>query len=241
MPLLDHFRPPILKMRHWESFHGYWITHLAGRLNMGSLPRRFVAEGDVHIEISVGVDVATFENDQPLGDSSNGPVATAVWAPPKPQITVPVDLANLQTFELRVYDQERTRTLVAAVELISPGNKDRPEARRAFLDKCATYLREGVSLVIVDVVTSRQHNFHAELMQLLNTGEAAVSAVNTDLYAVAYRVHMVGKRTEMEAWPNALTLGLPLPTLPLWLTESLSVPLELEPAYQMACRYAAIG
>jgi hypothetical protein len=241
MPLLDHFRPPLFPKRSWESFHGNWITQLVGQLNMRPLPSRFIAEGDVHIGLSVVVDVATFESDQPSGDSPNGPVAVAVWAPPKPQIVAPVDLAALQTFELQVYDLESARRLVAAVELVSPGNKDRPESPRAFLDKCAVYLREGVSLAIVDVVTSRQHNFHAELMELLHTGEAAASAVNTDLYAVAYRVHPVGKRTEMEVWPNGLSLGQPLPTLPLWLTESFCVPLELEPAYQTACRYAAIG
>jgi hypothetical protein len=240
MPLRDHFHPPLFPGRSWESFHGLWIAQLVGQLNMRPMPSRFIAEGDVHIGLRVVVDVAAFEIDQPSGDSSNGPVAVAVWAPPMPQIVVPVNLA-LQTFELRVYDLESARRLVAAVELVSPGNKDRPETRRAFLDKCATYLREGVSLAIVDVVTTRQHNFHAELMELLNAGETAASAVTTDLYAVAYRVHMLGKRTEMEVWPNALGLGQPLPTLPLWLTESFCVPLELEPAYQMACHYAGIG
>jgi hypothetical protein len=241
MPLRDHFHPPLFPGRSWESFHGIWIAQLVGQLNMRPLPSRFIAEGDVHTGLTVAVDVATFERDEPSGDSPNGPVAVAVWAPPKPQVVVPVNITTLQAFELRVYDLESARRLVGAVELVSPGNKDRPETRRAFLDKCATYLREGVSLGIVDVVTTRQHNFHAELMEVLNAGETAVSAVTTDLYGVAYRVHPVGKRTELEMWPSALTLGEPLPSLPLWLTESFCVPLELEPAYQTACRYAAIG
>src|SRR5262249_16818886 len=157
------------------------------------------AEGNVQIGITAGVDVATFEK-QEHSRNPNGPVATAVWAPPKPHIAVAVDLASLETFELCIYDEERARTLVAAAEIVSPRNKDRPEARRAFLDKCAAYLREGVSVVIVDIVTSRQHNFHAELMELLKAGDAAASAINTDLYAVAYRVHLVGKQTELEGW-----------------------------------------
>src|SRR5262249_49738917 len=131
MPLLDHFHPPLFPTRRWESFHSIWISQLTGRLNMRPLPPRFIAEANVHIGISVATDVAAFERDQAFADSSNGPVLTAAWAPSKPQIAVPVDLESLQTFELRVYDQESARTLVAAVELISPGNKDRPEARRA--------------------------------------------------------------------------------------------------------------
>lgn len=242
MPLLDHFHPP-LDRRSFESFHGWWGLQLAGQLNMRPMPYGFLAEGNVHIGIAVAADVAAFEEDALTGEQPNGgvAVATQVWAPPQPPLVVPVDFSTLETFEIRIYDEERARTLVAAVELVSPGNKDRPENRRAFLDKCAAYLREGVSVVVVDVVTSRRHNFHAALMELFNGGESAVRAITSDLYAVAYRVHLVGQRTQLEMWPAALALGAPLPTMPLWLTESLCVPLDLETGYQAACRYAAIG
>jgi hypothetical protein len=243
MPLLDHFHPPLFPHRSWESFHGFWIAHLAGSFNMRPNRYGFLAEANVHIGITIAADVAAFEEDTPTGERPNGAVAmaTEVWAPPQPPLVVPVDFVGLETFEIRIYDQERARTLVAAVELVSPGNKDRPESRRAFLDKCATYLREGISVVVVDIVTSRRHNFHAALMELLNCDEAAVRAVDSDLYAVAYRVHLVGQRTQLDAWPAALALGAPLPTMPLWLTQSLCVPLDLEAGYQAACRYAAIG
>jgi hypothetical protein len=32
-----------------------------------------------------------------------------------------------------------------------------------------------------------------------------------------------------------LTVGQPLPTLPLWLTDTLYVPLDLERSYEQAC------
>jgi hypothetical protein len=222
MPLLDHFHPPLFPRRSWESFCGGWGCQLAGQLNMLPMPNSFLAEPSIHNAFTV---VKT----------------TEVWTPPQPPLVVPVDFSGLETFEVRIYDQERARTLVAAVELVSPGNKDRPESRRAFLDKCAAYLREGISVVIVDIVTSRQHNFHSALMELFHGDEAAMRAITTDLYAVSYRVHLVGQRTQLEAWPAALALGAPLPTMPLWLTESLCVPLDLEAGYKAACRYAAIG
>src|SRR5579871_2167598 len=236
MPLLDHFHPPLFPHRSWESFHGFWITHLAGNFNLRPNRYGFIAEVNVHIGIAVAADVAAFEEDRPTGERSNGAVATEVWAPPRPLLAMLVDFSALETFEIRIYDQDRARTLVAVVELVSPGNKDRPENRRAFLDKCAAYLREGVSVVIVDIVTSRQHNFHAALMELFGGDEAARRAVTSDLYAVAYRVHVVGQRTQLEMWPENLALGASLPTMPLWLTESLCVPLELEAGYQAACR-----
>ena len=45
--------------------------------------------------------------------------------------------------------------LVAAIELVSPANKDRAAHRRAFAT-CASHLCQGVGLVIVDIVTSWQ-------------------------------------------------------------------------------------
>jgi hypothetical protein len=240
MPLLDHFHPP-LSRRSWESFHTWWAGHLSGRLNMGPLPPRFIAEANIHIGIKVAADVAAFEAEGPAKAGADGTVATAVWAPPQPPLVVPVDFASLESFEIRVYDEEGARTLVAAVELVSPGNTNRPDARRAFLDKCAAYLREGVCVTIVDIVTSRRHNFHAALMKLLEGHDKAVRAVKSKLYAVAYRARNVRDRTQLEMWPTKLALGRPLPTLPLWLTDSLCVPLELEAAYREACRFAAIA
>jgi hypothetical protein len=39
----------------------------------------------------------------------------------------------------------------------------------------------------------------------------------------------------LEAWPETLTIGQPLPTLPLWLAEALVISLDLEPSYEQAC------
>jgi len=69
--------------------------------------------------------------------------------------------------EVHVFRRSGGTTLVAAIELISPGNKDRAEARRAFAAKCASYLQQGIGLVIVDIVTERQANLHDELNSLL--------------------------------------------------------------------------
>lgn len=45
----------------------------------------------------------------------------------------------------------------------------------------------------------------------------------------------------MEAWEHELTLGQPLPTLPLWLAENLAIPLDLEESYEDTCRTLRIG
>jgi len=33
MPLLDHFRPPLSRERHWEAFHAAWAGSITDALN----------------------------------------------------------------------------------------------------------------------------------------------------------------------------------------------------------------
>jgi hypothetical protein len=204
------------------------------------LPAQYHAEPHISHGAVVEIDMATYEDYGRQGEglaagTTNGPV-TAVWAPPRPTANVTIDLPVQDSFELRVYDEEREQRLVAAVELVSPRNKDRPESRNDFIIKCASYLQQGVSLVVIDVVTDRQQNLHAELLQLLRLPDPAPLPTGMPLYAVAYRPLQEEARLHLDMWVESLPLGAALPTLPLWLTHRLAVPLELEASYEDTCR-----
>ena len=171
MPLRDHFHPPFANRRSWEGFHGQWPTMIVIGLSR-KLPQRYVAEPQVHLGSSIEIDVATYDEDDAdfpsTGETGNGGgVATAVWAPPKPTLAVASDLPDLAEYEVRVYDSKSGRRLVAAVEIVSPANKDRPEHRRAFVAKCAALLQNRVSVAIVDLVTTRDFNLYSDLMELI--------------------------------------------------------------------------
>src|SRR5438105_1246742 len=116
MPLFDHFHAPLRKRRHWESFHGSWTTFIARQLNKRPLPAGFIAEPHVSLGVAVETDVATFDEDGEEPDA-NGGSAAAVWLPPRPSVVTAVDVVNLDVFEVRVYDDDMARTLVAAVEI----------------------------------------------------------------------------------------------------------------------------
>ena len=143
-------------------------------------------------------------------------------------------------YEVLVYDQSRGRHLVAAVEIVSPGNKDRPDARRAFVAKCAALLQKKVSLAIVDLVTTRNFNLYAELLELAGQPDAIFTPTSPSTYAVSCRGLKVNDRPRFEAWAYPLVVGEALPTLPLWLTEDLYVPLELEASYEDTCQVLRI-
>jgi hypothetical protein len=57
--------------------------------------------------------------------------------------------------EVVILNQEGGPQVVAAIELVSPSNKDRPATRRAFVAKMSGYLQQGMALAVIDLVTSR--------------------------------------------------------------------------------------
>jgi hypothetical protein len=235
MPLLDHFRPPIVPNHSWESFHSNWATRIADALNE-LLPPEFMAEEHTSTSSRLEIDVATYET--PPSPAVNGhPTAVAepvAYAPPAAPFTTALTFPD--AFEVRVFRTTGGLTLVGVVELVSPGNKDRAEERKAFVTKAAGYLHQGISLVIVDVVTTRRANLHNDIMRLLDADPRCELPADAELYAVAYRPVARGERTEAELWPHRLAVGQPLPELPLRLTGDLFVPVRLEATYQEACR-----
>jgi hypothetical protein len=244
MPLLDHFHPPLFGTRHWESFHSVWANSLAERLNVDLLPAGYFAEIQVHVGGRVEVDIGAFEKDSPVRPAGSSAVATLeapsrVWAPPSPDISFPAIFPD--AIELLVFNGESGPTLVGAVEFVSPGNKDRPEARRAFAAKSASYLQEGVGLVVVDVVTSRRSNLHNALVDLLGIGDAPRMADDPPLYATAYRPARRPDGDSVDAWLTRLAVGEGLPTLPLALRGGPCLPIELESSYAEACRRARLA
>jgi Protein of unknown function (DUF4058) len=243
MPLRDHFRPPVSKRASWEGFHGQWPAMIVQHLTQ-VLPERYVAEPRVHLGPFFEIDVTAFVSAEPQASSEapqagNG-VATAVWTATQPVLEVEADWPDQYDYEVLVFDQERERQLVAAVELVSPANKDRPESRRAFVTKCASLLRQGVAIAIVDLVSIRQFNLYAELLEWIGQHDAALEAKPATMYAVSVRFQTPSHRSLLQAWPHALVVGQPLPTLPLWLSPDLAVPLELEKSYEDTCRMLRI-
>jgi hypothetical protein len=231
MPLLDHFHPPLSENRHWESFHTSWANEIMATLNQEVLPAGYFAETQVHFGSRVEVDVATLDR----GDTSkaspadNGGVAVQTWSATD-VLLMPAVFPD--EIEVQVIQRSGGPTLVGAIELISPRNKDRPEARRAFAAKCAAYLQVGIGVLIVDVVTERQANLHDELIQLLGQGDVYRFPGNSLLYSVAYRPLRTdpgGDQVEIRRMPVAL--GHTLPKMPLALRGGPIVPVDLEATY----------
>jgi hypothetical protein len=234
MPLLDHFNPPLSRTHPWRSFHGAWAAAMARLLNRGILPPGYDAVPLVDRDGPVEIDVAALREHQ--APVPTGPQAVPQsWAPPAPGLTVAVEIPPADGVGVQVFADDGDPRLTAAVELLSPRNKDRPQARQAFAAKCVGYLQQGSSVVVLDTVTTRRADLNAAILEFLGA-EASGAAVPAGLSAVSYRA--VGREEEtqrLQLWPAPLALGQPLPTLPLWIAPDFSVPLDLEASYQATC------
>jgi hypothetical protein len=242
MPLLDHFHPPLMGQRHWEGFHSRWAVAMSDALNL-VLPKEYFAESQVTLGTRIEVDIATLtEEDTSAAAPANGPataVQTQVWAPPTPAAVMPGEFPD--DFEVQVFSTMAGPALVAAVELVSPGNKDRADAPRAFAAKCAAYLQRGIGLIVVDIVTSRHANLHDELVALMGHVNGFAFPEPAALYATAYRPAHRQERNEIDLWREPLAVGRPLPTLPLAVRGLGCLPIDLEATYQEARQRGRIG
>lgn len=238
MPLRDHFRPPLDDVRSWDGVHGMWPAMIVRQL-LDVLPEQYFAEPTVHLGTICEVDIGTFRDapsDDYELDRGNGGVAVATYAPPVPTLTLEPRLSGQDVYEVRIYDSRRKRELVAAIEIVSPSYKDRPESRGAFVTKVGDLLKHGICVSIVDIVTTHDFSLYSDLLDLMDGVDPALGEQRSPVYAVTMRLRRDGRRKLMDNWYHPLTLGHPLPTLPVWLRETYPISLDLEASYEETCR-----
>jgi len=238
MPLRDHFRSPLDDVHSWDELHGGWPMMIVREL-IKILPEPYFAAPGVHLGTLYEVDVGTYREPTPNSTdkgAGDGGLTVATYAPPKPTLTLEPRLPNQDVYEVRIYDSRRNRRLVAAIELVSPSNKDRPETRGAFVAKAAALLKHDICVSIVDVVSTSDFNLYAELLRFLESTDPVLGDEPPSMYAVTLRLRYEGRRRMMDNWYHPLTIGQPLPTLPIWLKGSLAIALDLEASYEETCR-----
>jgi len=232
MPLLDHFTVPVPLRQRWESFRMYWAAMIGSHLN-DLLPERFYAAVQQHHGSRIEADVLEYDmNGRDAESADNGGLAVQTYAPPRTTGTFPAIFPD--EIEIPVIDLEDSGKLAGVIELVGPSNKHDPASRRTFAGKCASYLANGIGLIIVDLVSNKRFDLHDELIDLL--GHASELQIGTCRYATAYRPVRRGPDNVIDFWASPMEIGEPLPTLPFALKGWERVPLHLEETYNDTCR-----
>ena len=218
MPLRDHFRPPLASSWSPEGILPGWPAMIVRGLNA-------VVPGDY----GFGLRVHRQGSEKGISDLLCGPVDAQTADSPVSTLDVPSGEIDQDMFEVWIHDNHREPS--AILGLVSPATKVRPAARRAFVAKYATRLREGVSIAIVDLVTTDSHNLYRDLLSAFGLNDPSIPEVPWPMYAVSCRCRREPRADRFQAWSYPLAVGQPLPTLPLWVTDTLAVPLDLEATY----------
>ncbi len=149
MPLHDWMDRP-----GWDGVHLLWITELL-RWIKPQLPEGYRAYIGAAPTVAIGapaerpdVGVRQWESG-PSGTAS--PSGDGPRTPEKASEEPDEEIAVATLDPAKALYVERQGRLVAAVELISPRNKDRPVARDTYLSRYVGYLLQGVHLLLVDV------------------------------------------------------------------------------------------
>jgi hypothetical protein len=238
VPLRDHFRSPLDDVHSWDELHGGWPMMIVRKM-VEILPEPYFAAPGVHLGTLYEVEIGTYR--RPVAqakdtDVGEGGAAVTTYAPPKPALTLEPRFPNQDVYEVRIYDSRRNRQLIAAIEIISPSNKDRPENRATFVSKVATLLKNDICVSIVDVVSTFDFNLYADLLRFLQCVDPALGGQPQPMYAATLRMRYEDRRRMMDNWYHPLTIGQPLPTLPIWLKETWAISLDLESSYEETCR-----
>lgn len=216
----------------WDGVHTLWIGELlrwvkprlpAGyRAYVGSSPTLTIGAPPSHAD----VQVREWRPETPAPASAHE-VSNGNFAEPDDEVAV-----SVLTGEPAVYVASAGH-LVAAIELVSPRNKDRHAAQDVYVSRYLGYLHEGVHLLLVDVHRlPLKFSFADRLAQELQLTQPPCPAP----LAISYRVGEPapdGGRF-LAHWRRSLTVGEALPTMPLPLSVEVSVPIDLEQTYARA-------
>ena len=142
----------------FHSFHLGWIAELTIALNGGVLPRDYYAPSEQRAA-EFEPDLLTLERQDGIADDDSddsdvegGGTALAV-APPKAHVIGEVDEAAIYVLKRRTVTIRHATNdrIVALLEITSPGNKDRPQTVRQFVDKGVAAMQCGYHLAVIDL------------------------------------------------------------------------------------------
>jgi hypothetical protein len=224
--------------RGWDSVHPLWLTYLLEHVQerlpegykafLGGVPSLTVDTGHGKPDVSV----RQWGEPEPTAEAVTS--GTGVLEPDL-EVSVAFRLDPQRALHIDFHGQ-----LVAALELVSPRNKDRADAKETYAHRYLGYLRLGVHLLLVDVLP-RPKGF--------SFSDAITRGLGMELpplpppFAAAYRVGEVVPVGDdlgslVGLWRRPLRVGQSLPALPLPLSVHRDIVIDLEETYQRAAKRA---
>ena len=217
------------KMEGWDGVRLFWLSELARHIKP-QLP----AEYRVHLGTvpAISLDAVATKPDVSVRHWENGegpqpPAGGTEFGEPE------VEIATLALDPQKAVMVTYHGQLVAVIEIVSPANKDRPSSRANYTARYLGYLKSLVNLLIVDV-HARPFGFSFADSLASELGLKRDSLPSP--MAVTYRVGEPAPDggSFLGTWSRRLTVGEPLPSMPLPLSVHKLVTVDLETTYSSA-------
>lgn len=222
MPIHDWTKVPAGLFHH---FHQSWCIRIADALNSGRLPDGTAAlveqrsgpyESDV---LAVEAKLAKLQE--------SGGVATA--EAPVTRMIRKSDRDFYAERGSRVVIKHHLGKLLAVIEIVSPGNKDRKSALHEFVEKTVEFLRSGVHVLVIDLFPPSPrdpYGLHKLIWDEFEEEEDFQFPTGKDRLLVSYVTGL-----PKTAYIDPVGLGDPLTAMPLFLSKRIHVPVPLEETY----------
>jgi hypothetical protein len=236
LPVHDWTR---VKAGIFHAFHHGWTEEIARALNRGVLPANYYALPE-RFAAGFGPDVLTLEGTSDENGTLDGEprdvptsAATAVQlAPPKLQPTAETDMEFYRRKQKAIVVRHASGDrIVAMIEIVSPGNKAARNPLRAFVQKAAELLENGIHLLILDLHPPGRRDpdgIHGEIWQEIAGQE--YSAPPGKLLTLASNE----TGNALRASVVHAAVGDALPDMPLFLEPQKAVTVPLEATYNAA-------
>lgn len=222
----------------FHAFHLAWMAELQRTLNSGILPQGYYALAE-QVAGEIGPDVLTLQDRESeetppaASENTNGGSVAVADAPPQVSVTAIATEAMLLAARRRrlVIRHLTGDRIVALVEIVSPGNKERRSTLDAFDNQTIAALDQGYHLLIIDLLPPSSFDpqgIHGTIWERID-GPGYAAPFDRPLTLAAY----VSAET-ITAYVEPVAVGAELPDMPLFLDPGHYVNVPLEPTYQSA-------
>ncbi len=194
----------------FHAFHQSWIVKLCNALNRGLLPADYFALPEQSMRGPVP-EVAVFRSS--MDETDEAAVEAAVCVRKADRVVV----------------RDKLRQIVAAIEVVSPGNKATYDDLRAFVERASRLIKLGIHFLVVDLFPPTKcdpFGIHKAIWDEF-VKEDFDLPVDKQLLLAAYEAALAPT-----AYVEPVSAGDKLPTMPLFLKPEIYVHAPLETSYQ---------
>jgi hypothetical protein len=213
----------------FHAFHQRWISSITDALNAGVLPPDYFALPE---QVAAGVepDALALRLRGNGDDTGNGGGGVAVAAaPPRTRLIQQTEAERYLTKVDRIAVRHRHGSVVAVVEIVSPGNKASRAALRAFVQKTADFIQLGIHVLVIDLFPPTRRDpqgIHKAIWDEFQEEDIALPP-DKPLTLAAYAATPI-----KTAYVEPIAVGDRLPDMPLFLQPGFYVNAPLEGTYE---------